>query len=406
MKMMGSFKILFQLCIFIVNGLTLTSAWAAPKIEIPPCPAGTARVFMPNATHPLWAACKDKNGLYQDLLIQFSNQTGILRIAGIKNSLRDGKEIRYGITGTLEERHYRSGHLEKGSFVFKSDSPLGFLLPKPMTAKIWASFHDVSDTSSLKDWIHHDPEETLQFKDGRLVRLQYDKIDYRFKVTPEGFIHPLNHPELKKDKKMFFIDPEPLWSLNASDMKKALLEGFGSCKKYAGPIGRYTRYYDHYLFKREPSQSRQMAKLKQIRDRLIKFCVPDDIFEHLGTIECPPQLPSERPPNFCAIPISDQLHIPYQPKYFKNEFTFGRTPEEFRQILVQAGLLKFASDYEKKWDVLKLSGGIQVMVKKTKYGIFFRMIQKDAKGKPIIVEPSDNDKDWWNWVAVPGSSSV
>jgi hypothetical protein len=403
--MMGSRKILYYLCMINVSILTLSSAARAAKIEIPPCPPETQRIFMPSAAKPVWTGCKDKKGLYQGLLIQFSNQTEILRVAGIKNSLRNGKEIRYGLTGQLEERHYLNGHLEKSSFVFKSDSTLGRLMPKPMTAKDWAAFNEPSDVSVLKWWLKHDPESTTQFENGRLVRLQYGSIDYKFKITPEGRILPTNHPELKKVKGMFFVDPEPLWLLNADDMKKALLPGFGSCKKYSGPIGRYTRYYDHYLFKREASESKQLLQLMTIRERLIKFCVPEDIFAHLGTIECPPQLPTTRTPHFCAIPISDRLHLPYQPKYFKNEFTFERTPEEFLSIAVQNGLLQFAGDFEKRWDVLKLSPEIQIVVKKSSRGIVFKMVKKDAKGKLVVQEPSENDKAWWEWTPMPGFSS-
>jgi hypothetical protein len=405
MKMMIIKKNLLYLCSLIVISLTPTLTFASAKRDIPPCPANTRRIFIPSEAKPLWAACKDQRGFYQGLLIQFSNQTEIIRIAAVKNSFRHGKEIRAGSAETTEERHYLNGHLEKGSFIFKTETNLDRLMPKPTTEKDWLSFNKVSETSLLKEWIKKEPEITLEFNNGRLVRQKYEKVNYTFKISGDGRIFPTNHPDLKETKSLFFTDTEPLWFLNAADLKKALLPGFGTCKKYAGPIGRYTRRYEHYLFKREPSESKQLAQLNTIRDRFVKFCIPTDIIEHLGVLECPPLLPSTRPPKYCAIAISDQMHLPYEPKYFKNEFTMGLMPEDFSAVLNKNGLLKFASDYEKTWDVIKIPGGTQLIVKKTARGIFYKLVKKDKSGKFKIEEPSSNDKAWWEWTAVPGFST-
>lgn len=402
MKMMSIKRFLLDLCIFNVILLTTPFFAYSAKMDIPACGSGTERVFMPTASAPVWAACKDKKGLYQGLLIQFSNQTEILRVANLKDSLRHGKEIRAGKQGFLEERHYQNGHLEKSSFVFKSDATLGRSMPTPMTDKDWKAFSEASDTSLLKDWIKQEPVSFTRFQNGRLVQLKFEKTDYTFTVSSDGRIFSNNHPDMKK---MFFIDAETLWTLNAEDLKKALLPGFGSCKTYAGPIGRFTRHFDHVHFKREPSEVKQTAKLNTIRDRFIAFCVPKDILENLGSLECPPHLPTKRAPKFCAIPVSDQLHLPYEPKYFKNELTFGRTPEEFQTILLQHGLMKFLGDYDLQWQAMDLAPGVRIYIKKSAHGLLYKAVKKDKKGKFLMKEPTDADQDWWDWLGIPGYST-
>ncbi|NDD65766.1 MAG: hypothetical protein EBZ36_17590, partial [Acidobacteria bacterium] len=123
-----------------------------------------------------------------------------------------------------------------------------------------------------------------------------------------------------------FIDPEPLWDLSPSDLKTALGPGFGSCRKYAGPLIRYGRHYDVILFKRLPSEKKQQERLAEIRERFIRFCVPADLLEGLGKLECSPQLPGTLPAVPCLIPVSDQAKIPYAPKHFKFENSLGYPP--------------------------------------------------------------------------------
>ena len=215
-------------------------------------------------------------------------------------------------------------------------------------------------------------------------------------------IYPLNHPEMKG---MFFTDPEPLWLLNAADLKAALQPGFGSCKKYAGPIIRFGRHYDHMLFKREVKEKRFNDSLQEIRDRFIHFCVPADIQTHLGTLECPPQLPTAFSATHCLIPISDQLRIPYDPKYFVFEFTMGHSPEEVHEVFRQNGLPKFLSDFNSVEEILKLSPAVSLQVKRTGNGVLFRPLQKDKQGRIMVKKETsgaDNSTDWWEWHLVPG----
>ena len=139
MKIMGSSRIKLTLCIFIVSALTI-AANTVPKLNIPPCPSETQRVFYPDAFKPHWTGCKDSRGLYQGLILQFSNLTEVLRIASVKDSLRNGKEIRFGQSGTMEERSYHEGHLQGHSYLFKTEAVLGRIMPKPMKLDEWNLF--------------------------------------------------------------------------------------------------------------------------------------------------------------------------------------------------------------------------------------------------------------------------
>ncbi len=401
MNRMGRFINQQILLIIVANVLTITSSQAG-RTEIPPCPVNTERNFLPDANRPVWAACKDQNGLYQGLVIQFSGQTEILRIAGIKDSLREGREIRFGAPGTLEERTFKNGHLEGKSFVFKSDSTLGKLLPAKTTAQDWQNFSTPPKESILKPWVKVEPSSTVEFSNGRITRLQFADKDYQFRIEKDQRIFAVNHPEMKGG---FFIDPEALWLLNAADTKAALLPGFGSCKKYSGPIGRFGRHYDHMLFKREVNEVKFTKALKVIRDRFIEFCVPADLMANLGTLECPPQLPTTFAATHCLIPISDQMRIPYQPKYFVFEFTMGHSPEEVHEVFKQNGLPKFVSDFSSVENVLKLSPAVAIQIKRTGNGILFRPLEKDKDGRIKIKKdtgPADKSTDWWEWHIVPG----
>ncbi|MBS1959405.1 MAG: hypothetical protein JST80_08040 [Bdellovibrionales bacterium] len=398
--------------VFLALVMFLTdSVHAAKKIEVPPCPENTQRVFHPSSNQPLWTGCVDKAGLYQGLLIQFSNQTEIIRIANVKNSRRNGKEIRAGAVGTYEERHYSDGHLQGVSFLFKNTAQLHQLLPKPLTAADWLAFRQYGDQSLFKTWTKTEPYSMITYDNGRLARFQAtrtvenkkthkDEIvstDWHFRVAPDGRTMAIDHPEMKK---LFFVDPEVLWHLSPADLKNALVPGFGSCKQYDGPIGRFGRHYDHLLYKRESSETKHVAKLKEIQNRFFEFCVPADIRENMGTLECPPQMPSPRAPTLCTLPLSDQVKIPYQPKFFKFEFTLKKPPGEFQKLLEDHGLIKFISDYDRVTETLDLGGHNKnedkIMVKKTARGVRWKPYNVNATKK------LDDEKDWWDWQGIPG----
>ncbi|NDG83807.1 MAG: hypothetical protein EBX52_02070 [Proteobacteria bacterium] len=384
---------------FLVTLLTSAGSLAA-RVEIPPCPEGTERHFDPPGTHPAWASCKDRNGLYQGLLIQFSGQSEVIRVAAVRNSLRHGKEIRFGHPGTLEERTFQNGHLEGPSFIHASEVPFGRVFPKNATTEDWAKFALTSGESILKPWIRTEPLSTIEFKAGRLSRMLSGKKDYHFSTGNDGRIMALDHPEMKGG---FFIDPEPLWDLAASDLKTALTAGFGSCKKYAGPLIRYGRHYDVILFKRLPSEKKQQERLEEIRERFIRFCVPKDLLDGLGKLECGPQLPGTLPPHLCLIPISDQSRIPYDPKYFKYENSLGYPPGDIRTMLEKIGLIPFLSDASKTEEIFSITKSVQIRLKKSPDGLKYRVLKKDAKGR-ILVNKDDpeGEKDWYEWKRVPG----
>ena len=371
---------------------------AHATIAIPPCPEDTEREFIPNRERPLWASCRDDHGLYQGLLVQFTAQTEVIRIAGVKNSLRHGREIRFGTPGTLEERDYRDGHLDGPSFIFKSQAPLGRSMPKVLTQEDWQKFATPPKESILKAWLNQAPESTLEFSGGRLVRVAFGDKDYRFRVSKEGKIFSLNHPEMKG---LFFLDPEPLWDLNAADTKSLLKLGFGSCKKYDGPLGRYGRHYDVLLYRRELNERKHLARLDEMRERLMKFCIPDDIRDHLGVLECPVLLPGSLPPNHCRLGISDRLHVAYEPKYFTFEFTLGRKHEEIHELMKKKGLLEFASRPDQLEKTITLSDSAAVMLKKTPAGIYYKFFEK-KDGKFVFKNAGDDPKSWWDWKHVPG----
>ena len=373
---------------------------ASKSVSIPPCPEGTERSFIPSAMHPIWASCKDQNGLYQGLLIQFSGQTEIIRIAGVRDSLRQGREIRLGEPGHLEERFFQDGHLEGPSFIFPASVPLGRVFPGDATAETWAQFGARSGDSLLKSWLHAEPESSLEFQSGRLIRIRFGSEDFRFEVAKDGRIKALNHPEMKGS---FFVDPEALFSLNAADTKVLLAEGFGSCRKFSGPLGRFGRHYDVLLFKRLSSEKKHLVRLNEIRERLLDFCVPKDLRSHLGRMECPPQLPGNLPPRFCPLPLSDRIRVPYDPKYFKFEFSLGHSPEEIALVLRKLGVVKFLSKAEQLEESYILGPKAEILVRKTPNGLTYKVLEKDEKGRTLIrKEESDEARDWWNWHLLPG----
>jgi hypothetical protein len=376
--------------------LSLSAVAATP---IPPCPDGSEREFLPNRERPLWASCRDGGGLYQGLLFQFSAQSEIIRIASVKNSLRHGREIRFGTPGTIEERDYRDGHLHGPSFIHQASAPVGRSMPKSLSREDWARFTQPTSDSFLKTWLQQEPVSTLEFSDGRLVRVMAGKLDYRFRVSKEGRIYSINHPEMKG---LFFFDPEPLWDMNAADTKSLLKLGFGSCKKYDGPLGRYGRHYDVLLFKRELVERKHLSRLGEMRERMMSFCVPDDIRKNLGVLECPALLPGTIPPNHCLLPLSDRLHVPYEPKYFTFEFTLGRKPEEFHELLKKKGLLHFASRPDETEKTLHLSDSAAVMLRKSPTGILYKFFEKQKDGKFVFKNAGDDPKSWWDWKHIPG----
>jgi hypothetical protein len=368
-------------------------------VEIPPCPEGTERTFFPSSKRPIWAACKDPQGLYQGLLIQFSGQAEIIRIASVKDSLRNGREIRFGEPGTLEERNFKEGQLDGAGYVFLSDAPLGRHFPKAATTADWARFTERSDESLLKSWMRKEPRSRIYFKKGRLSQVNFGNTVYHFSSGPEGRIRSLNHREMRGG---FFIDPEAMWELNASDLKAAITPGFGSCKKYSGPIGRFGRHYDTLLFKKIPSEKKHLERLTEIRERFIEFCVPKDLRENLGKMECPPQLPSTFPPKHCLVSVSDRIHIPYNPKYFKFEFSLGHSPEEVYLSLRKGGVDKFLSSMDQMEQTLELAEGSSIRLKKTPDGLKF-MLLKEGAGKTNLKDNSSGSREpWWEWHRIPG----
>ena len=369
------------------------------KLAFPACPKGSQKSFVPDAIKPLWISCADKNHLYQGYLVQLSMQGEILRISGIKNSLRNGKEIRFGASGFLEERAYSNGHLTQDSFIYKTDSVLGRILPKTLTDKDWHSFDDTSSPPLLGVWLKQEPFSIVHFENGRMTRVRFEKKDYLFDISPEGRIFAKNHPELKG---MFFIDPIPMWNLSSDDIRRAILPGFGSCKKYSGPISRFGRHYDHLLYVRQPSEGKHMANLMEIRKRFINFCVPADLMEHLGSLECPPQLPKMLTPNPCLVPISDQLKVPYLPKYFKFEWTLGKSPEEFVQLFGRDKYLAFISDPETTSISLFIPPKTMIILKKSLKQLRYRILPEHASSNKVIAKDLE-EKDWWDWHPFPGS---
>jgi hypothetical protein len=379
--------------------ILLTCKYSFAGVEIPPCPEGTERVFFPSSKRPLWASCKDTRGLYQGLLIQFSGQSEMIRIASVKDSLRDGREIRFGEPGTLEERNFKEGHLDGPGYVFLSDVPVGRHFPQSATIADWAKFSERSDESILRAWMKREPRSRVDFKTGRLSEVRFGTTIYRFKTEPEGRIHALNHPEMRGG---FFIDPEAIWELNGSDLKAAITPGFGSCKKYSGPIGRFGRDYDALLFKKMPSERKHLDRLAEIRERFIDFCVPKDLIENLGKMECPPQLPSTFPPKFCLVSISDRIHIPYNPKYFKFEFSLGHSPEEISLSLRKGGIDQFLSSMDEIEKALNLADGSSIRLKKTPEGLKFILLGKNESGRTKSQNNGGSKEPWWEWHRIPG----
>lgn len=200
---------------------------------------------------------------------------------------------------------------------------------------------------------------------------------------------------------MFFIDPMPMWNLSSDDMKRVLLPGFGSCKKYSGPISRFYRHYDHLIYVRQPSEVKHLTNLIEIRKRFINFCVPTDITEHLGALECPPQLPEMLSPNHCLVPISDQIKIPYQPKYFKFDYTAGKSPEDFVKLFGEDNILAFMVDPERNFINKFIPPKTLIVVKKSQKKLLFRVFAEHPKstmqGKDL------EDTEWWEWHPFPGS---
>ncbi|MBU6152909.1 MAG: hypothetical protein KGP28_01280 [Bdellovibrionales bacterium] len=380
-----------QLILSYLIAVNLLTPSHARSIEIPPCPEGTERSFYPSNKRPLWASCKDPSGLYQGLLIQFSSQSEIIRVAAVKDSLRNGREIRFGDPGTLEERTFKDGQLEGPGYLFLSDAPLGRHFPKSASSGDWSRFVTPSAGSILKDWLGKEPRSEFNFQAGRLNELKFGSKKYRFRIGQEGRIYALNHPEMNGG---FFVDPEAFWDLSPNDLRSTLNPGFGSCKKYSGPIGRFVRHYDTLLFRKMPTEKKHLARLSEIRNRFIEFCIPKDLIENLGKMECPPQLPSTFPPNFCLVSLSDRIRIPYDPKFFKFDFSLGHSPEEIALSLRKAGIGKFLSSMEETEKILALPDGASIQLKKTPEGMKFKFLEKNDSSK--------SKDSWWEWHRIPG----
>lgn len=369
------------------------------SLKFPKCPFESQKFYFPESNKPLWIGCRDKKKLYQGYLVQLSTQGEVLRISGVKNSLRHGKEIRFGNRGYMEERSYIDGQLTEDSLIFKTDTVLARVMPKEMSPQDWQAFDDIKSPSILSAWLKQEPVSVIHFENGRMSRLRFDKKEYNFKVTPEGRMMAKNHPDMKG---LFFVDTLPMWNLGSDDIRRLLLPGFGSCKKYSGPIGRFGRHYDHLLYVRQSSEAKYIANLAEIRKRFIDFCVPKDIIEHLGVLECPPQLPKMMSPDHCLIPVSTQLKIPYQPKYFTFEYSAGKSPEEFMALFGKEKLLSFMSDPDKAFISLFIPPKTMIIVKKTEKKIKYRVLPEHTKS-PNVLDKDLEDKNWWEWRAFPGS---
>lgn len=393
MIMMGPLRFIQRLCILFVIFLSPQVVNAQVKLEVPPCPSETKRYYGPDAGNPLWTGCKDSKGFYQGILVQFSNQKEVIRIASVRNSQRNGKEIRFGRPSTFEERNFQDGHLHGSSYIFKSNSPLGRILPTKISAADWIKFSDSNSSSLLKEWLKTEPLSEMQFKNGRITEVKFEKKHYHFELLPDGRIFAKDHPEIKGTP---LIDPEPILALDADDLKKLLVPGFGSCKKYAGPLGRFQRNYAALLYRREPNEKKHLEKLEKMQDRFMEFCFPQDLKVALGELECSPALPSDRPSRKCSLAFSDQLKIPYNPKYFKFTFTLKKSPEAFVAYLNQIGLQQFMSNNLKDYDLLKGTDGINIEVKKTTRGTLYRVVDKERKE-----DVSKRAENWWDWHVIP-----
>jgi hypothetical protein len=372
---------------------------SAQKISFPGCPTGSQKTYIPDVTKPLWIVCRDKALLYQGKMLQLSIQGEILRIASMKNSQRNGKEIRFGASGFLEERSYLNGHLSQDSYIYKSDQILGRFMPKTMTEKDWQSLDDIHAPSLLGEWLKQEPYSIIHFENGRMTRIRFEKKDYQFEISPEGRIFSKNHPEMKN---MFFIDTQPMWNLSSDDIRRVLLPGFGSCKKYSGPISRFGRHYDHLLYVRQSSEAKHLANLEEIRTRFIKFCVPSDLMEHLGVVECPPQLPQMLASKPCLVPVSDQLKIPYQPKYLKFDLSGGKSPEEFLELFGKDKIMSFIGDSDRSFISLFIPPKTMIIVKKAQKLLKYRVLPEHTATNKVTGKDLE-DKDWWEWHPFPGS---
>jgi len=392
----------FTFFTLILNTAISTHAAVTEKLpngfEIPQCTAGSQRFYSPNPERPLWIGCRDGKGLFNGLLYQLSYQGELLRVASVKDSSRHGKEIRFGAAGHLEERSYEAGHLQGESNIFKSDQILQRLLPKTMTSKDWLPLMNARSPSLLAGWLKGQPESKIDFEKGRMTRIRFETKDYQFKISPDGRMMAVNHPEMKG---LFFIDPGAFWNLGADDLKKAIQTGFGSCKKYSGPIGRFGRHYDHLLFVKETNEKKHVANLAEIRERFMKFCVPDDLREHLGVLECPPQLPGMVASAKCLLPISDQFRIPYHPKFFKYEFGMKLDPETFVNSLDPVSLTLFLTDPKQESMSKFIPPKTLVVLKKKGNRVIYRIFKdRPSSAKPL---PADlEDRRWWEWNTLPG----
>jgi hypothetical protein len=392
----------FAFFTFLLNIVTQSFATVPEKFpnggEIPPCPNGSQRFYSPNRERPVWVACRNSKGLFNGLMFQFSIQGELLRVASVIESKRHGKEIRFGTPGFLEERSYEAGHLQGESLVFKSDQVLQRILPKDLKSAVWLPLLDWKSASQLSVWLKGQPDSTLQFERGRLVRIRFDDKDYQFKISPDGRMMSVNHPEMKG---LFFIDPGAMWNLGADDLKKAIQTGFGSCKKYSGPIGRFGRHYDHLLYAKETNEKKHVDNLKEIRERFMNFCVPEDLRTHLGMLECPPQLPGMLAPGRCLLPVSDQLRIPYHPKFFKYEFGMKQDPESFLRSLDPVSVVTFMTDASKESMSKFFPPKTLVILKKKGSRLAYRIFE-NRPNAPNPVPADLEDRFWWEWKTLPG----
>jgi hypothetical protein len=374
--------------IYVIT-LTFTSYAAPTKIQVP-CPSGSTHFQFPSGSNPTWLGCKDTQGLYQGWLIQTTNQGQILRLAQIKNSLRDGIEWRPGLPQTLEMRTFKNGHLEGISRIYSSEKRLQDFLPDPLEPLFFQSIG--------KFTLPEKPISEMQFQAGRVVSLKSADRSFSLKLDSSG----RSSGTIGKDSIQWF-DPEALFLLSPADAKAALVPGFGSCKKYAGPIGRYTRHLDELYFKREMKEKTHREKERLIRSRFLDFCFPGEMKTALGKLECPPALPSSVPAHTCELGISDEITLPFHPKFFTFENTFGQSPSTLREWFIKAGILKELSHPEQNEFRLELSTQYRAQIRRTPEGTFFQLYEKTPRGTWLLKKNERDPEDaWWTWHRIPG----
>ncbi len=338
---------------------------AVAQRQVPLCPEGTQRYDYPNASQPLWVGCKDKNGLFQGLLFQFSNQKEIVRIAHVKNSLRHGKEIRPGAANSQEERHYFEGHLSGRQYIFKTYQILERVLPASLDKKTWDRFSLTDDESLFEPWVGNAPQTILKAQNGRIETL------------PDTAWNPL-----------------ALLALSGKDLRLPMALGYGTCKKYSAPPGRFARHREAIEHRHPSTEAKFKTEITAQFTRFFKLCIDEKNTQNLGVLECPAALPSNRPSPPCPMAFSTRLELPFESKKLNFERTLGLAPADFVQHLRDAGLMKFLGDPEQTDARLTLKTGKKLELKRTGDGVFFREYQTGPNA------PAKNA--WWTWTPVPG----